>query len=80
MCLKLEAKRKPLRATKNWNFKPCRIRRAPLPLYYNGTPYPPGGDKTLTSIFISRASTFLVHMRDQFLSQHWQILPQISNI
>ena len=28
ICLKLEAKRQPLRDTKNWNFKPCQIQRA----------------------------------------------------
>ena len=25
-----EVKRQPLRDTKNWNFKPCKIQRAPL--------------------------------------------------
>ena len=31
---KLDAKRQPLRHTKNWNFKPQEIRQAPLPLYH----------------------------------------------
>ena len=30
---KFETKKQPLRDTKNWNFKPREIRRAPLPLY-----------------------------------------------
>ena len=58
-----------IKIMKIWNskryyhvFKTCVRQKAPLPLYYKRTP-PPG--KTLTLSFISRASTFLVDVRDQ---------------
>ena len=69
MCLKLEAKKQPQRDAKNLISNPKRYDEH---TYHFTIKEPPPGQNIYFS-FISHASTFLVHVPDQFLSQRQQI-------
>ena len=67
MCLKLEAKRQPQRDAKNLISNPKRYDEYPYHFTIKEPPPPPMQNVDFS--FISHASTFLVHVPYQFLSQ-----------
>ena len=69
MCLKLEAKRQPQKDAKNLISNPKRYEEHPYHFTIKEPPPPPPPGQNIDFSFISHASTFLIYVFYQFLSQ-----------